>query len=125
MTIKLDSAGAVGRPDTRLQFSWGATPQRTRAGSLARSGRGLRPQSRPIRRVEPPSAARSRSRAPRACVAETAAAAPIRLTERGVAFILLTGLLLLVTAATVIGLTAFRVTSPEYRPYGQSQVVQR
>jgi hypothetical protein len=49
----------------------------------------------------------------------------VRLTERGVAFILLIGLLLLVTAATVIGLTAFRVTSPEYRPYGQSQVVQR
>ena len=125
MTMKLESAGAAGRRDTQLQFFWAATPQRTRAGSLARSGRGVRPQSRPIRRVAPPSAAISPSRAPRACVAETAAAAPVRLTERGLAFILLTGLLLLVTAATVIGLTAFRVTSPEYRPYGQSQVVQR
>lgn len=125
MTMKLERAGAAGRLDTRLQFSWAATPQRSRAGSLARSGRGLRPQSRPIRCVEAPSAAMSRSRAPRACVAETAAAAPVRLTERGVALILLTGLLLLVTAATVIGLTAFRVTGPEYRSYGQSQVAQR
>jgi hypothetical protein len=125
MTMKLQSAGAAGPPDTRLHFSWAATPQRTRADSLARSGRGVRPQSRPTRRVEAPPAAISRSRAPRACVAGTAAAAPVRLTERGVAFILLTGLLLLATAATVIGLTAFRVTSPEYRPYGQSQVVQR
>jgi hypothetical protein len=124
MTMKLESAGSAGRPDTRLQFSWAATPQRTRAGLLARAGRGVRPLSRPIRRVDAPSAAMSQLRAPRACVAE-AAAAPVRLTERGMALILLTGLLLLVTAATVIGLTAFRVTSPEYRPSGQSQVVQR
>jgi hypothetical protein len=47
------------------------------------------------------------------------------LTERGLAVILLTGLLLLVTAATVIGFTAFRVTSPDYLPYGHSQVAQR
>ena len=125
MTMKLESAGAAGRPDTRRQFSWAATPQRARVSSLAQSGRGVRPQSRPIHPAEAPSAAMSRSRAPRACVAETAAAAPVRLTERGVALILLTGLLLLVTAATVIGLTAFRVTSPEYRPYGQSQGVRR
>jgi hypothetical protein len=47
------------------------------------------------------------------------------LTERGIAVILVTGLLLLVTAATVIGLTAFRVTSPDYLPYGHSQEAHR
>jgi len=58
-------------------------------------------------------------------VAEPAQAAPIRLTERGLAVILLTGLLLMVTAAAVIGLTAFRVTNTDYLPYGHSQVAQR
>ena len=71
-----------------------------------------------------PAASISRTASARACLAEQTAAAPVRLTERGVALILMTGLLLL-TAATVIGLTAFRVTSPDYLPYGHSQVAQR
>ncbi len=125
MSIRLDNVRAAGRHDSQLQFSWAGTPQRARAGSSSsRPGRGVRPQSRPLRGAE----ARSSTRlfpAPRACVAEPAAATTVRLTERGVALILLAGLLLLVTAATVIGLTAFRVTSSDYLPYGQSQGAQQ
>jgi hypothetical protein len=123
MSMKVESAGATRARDGQLQFSWAATPRHAGAGSLPRPGRGVRPRSRPIRGVEAPSAM-SRSRAPRACAAEAAVATPVRLTERGVALILLAGLLLMVTAATVVALTAFRVTSPDYLPYGQSQVAQ-
>jgi hypothetical protein len=119
MSTRLDP-GAAGRLDTERQPSWIAARPRARTGSS--SGRGVRPQSRPIRGVEVPVASIPRSASARACVAESA---PIRLTERGLAVILLTGLLLLVTAATVIGFTAFRVTSPDYLPYGHSQVAQR
>jgi hypothetical protein len=122
MSTRLEP-GAAGRLDTEMQRSWVAAPPRARAGSSP--GRGVRPQSRPIRGVEVPAASLPGSASARACVAEPAHAAPIRLTERGLAVILLIGLLLLVTAATVIGLTAFRVTSPDYLPYGHSQVAQR
>ncbi len=123
MSTRLET-GAAGRLDTQMQAAWIATPRRARAGSSSRPGRGVRPQSRPIRGLEFPAASVSRPASARSCVAEPTAAAPVRLTERGLAVILLTGLLLLVTAATVIGLTAFRVTSPDYRPYGHSQVAQ-
>jgi hypothetical protein len=124
MSIRLET-GAAGRLDTHMQRAWIATPRRGRAGSSSRPGRGVRPQSRPIRGVEVPAASISRRASAHACVAEATAAAPVRLTERGIAVILVTGLLLLVTAATVIGLTAFRVTSPDYPPYGPSQVAHR
>jgi hypothetical protein len=123
MSTRLET-GAAGRLDNQMQRAWSATPRRARPGSSSRPGRGVRPQSRPIRGVEFPAASISRPTSARSCVAEPAAATPVRLTERGLAVILLTGLLLLVTAATVIGLTAFRVTSPDYRPYGHSQVAQ-
>ena len=122
MSTRLEP-GAAGRHDTKMQPSWIAARPRARAGSSP--GRGARPQSRPITGVEVPAASILRSASARACVAGPAQAAPIRLTERGLAVILLTGLLLLVTAATVIGLTAFRVTSPDYLPYEHSQVAQR
>jgi hypothetical protein len=39
--------------------------------------------------------------------------------------ILVAALMLLVSAVVVIGLTAVRVTSPNYVPYGQSSLVER
>ena len=125
MSTSLETGAAARGPNTQMQRAWIATPGRARAGSSLRPGRGVRPQSRPIRGLEVPAASISRTASARACLAEQTAAAPLRLTERGVALILMTGLLLLVTAATVIGLTAFRVTSPDYLPYGHSQVAQR
>jgi hypothetical protein len=124
MSTSLDT-GAARQLDTQMQRAWIAAPRRARAGSSSRSGRGVRPQSRPIRGLEVSAASISRPASARACVAEPTAAAPVRLTERGLALILVIGLLLLVAAATVIGLTAFRVTSPDYLPYGHSQIGQR
>ena len=42
------------------------------------------------------------------------------LTDRGLAVIILTGVLIMVAAATVVGLTAWRVTGSDYIPYGHS-----
>jgi hypothetical protein len=124
MSTRLET-GAPGRLDTPMQRFWIVTPRRARAGSSSRPGRGVRPHSRPLRGVEGPAASISRPASAHACVADPTPAAPLRLTERGLAVILLAGMLLLMTAITVIGLTAFRVTSPDYLPYGHSQVAQR
>jgi len=50
---------------------------------------------------------------------------PVRLTERGIAVILVVALMIAVAAAMMIGLTALRVTSPDYLPQGHSQFAQR
>jgi len=49
----------------------------------------------------------------------------MRLTDRGIAAILIAAMLLLVSAAVVIGLTAIRVTGADYVSYGQSSVMER
>jgi hypothetical protein len=90
------------------------------------AGRGLRPYTRPVRAVPPPSLAASARRAPLACVAEPAVSSPsMRLTERGIVAVLVVGLMIMVTALVVIGLTALRVTGPGYVATGQSQLVGR
>jgi hypothetical protein len=81
-----------------------------------RSGRGLAPQSRPGRSVPAPSlTARSRRPSAQACAVE-AVPASWRLTDRGIAVILATGLLIMLAALVVIGLTAVRVTGADYVP---------
>jgi hypothetical protein len=47
-----------------------------------------------------------------------------RLTERGIALVLVTGLLIVTAALTVIGLTALRVTGERYAGLGQTVLVQ-
>jgi hypothetical protein len=90
------------------------------------AGRGLRPNTRPVRAVPPPSLAPSARRAPQACVAEPSlSSAPMRLTDRGLAAVMVVGLMIMVTALVVIGLTALRVTGPGYVPTGHSQLVGR
>jgi hypothetical protein len=89
-------------------------------------GRGLRPGTRPARAVPPPSLAGSGRRTPQACLADAdAGAVSLRLTDRGIAAVLVVGLMIMVTALVVIGLTASRVTGPGYVPSGQSQFVPR
>jgi hypothetical protein len=89
-------------------------------------GRGLRPNTRPARAVPPPSLAAPARRAPQACVAEPAlSSASMRLTDRGIGAVMVVGLMIMVTALVVIGLTALRVTGPGYVPAGQSQLVGR
>jgi hypothetical protein len=90
------------------------------------AGRGLRPNTRPARAVPPPSLAASARRPPQACIAEPAlSSASMRLTDRGIAAVMVVGLMIMVTALVVIGLTALRVTGPGYVPSGQSQLVGR
>jgi hypothetical protein len=90
------------------------------------AGRGLRPNARPLRAVSPPSLAASARRTPQACVAEPSqSAASMRLTDRGIAAVMVVGLMIMVTALVVVGLTALRVTGPGYLPSGQSQLAGR
>jgi hypothetical protein len=60
-----------------------------------------------------------------ACTAAARVSAQARLTERGIAVILLAATVLLVAAVVVIGLTAVHVTGPNYVPYGQTSIVER
>jgi hypothetical protein len=66
---------------------------------------------------------------PQACavpapVPTAAAGATWRLTERGIALVLVTGLLIVTAALTVIGLTALQVTGEGYVGAGQTVLVQ-
>lgn len=93
------------------------------------SARGRSPQARPGRAVPAPSIQTSPAVPVRGCVAERAVvtARPTRwqLTDRGIAVVLVTVLMIVVAALAVIGLTAFRVTGDSYQGYGQSQSVLR
>jgi hypothetical protein len=48
-----------------------------------------------------------------------------RLTDRGIALVLILTAMLVLAAVTVIGLTAWRVTGPEYQSAGVSQLSRR
>ena len=107
----------------------GEIDQRSRRGisrpdTPAANGRGVRPRSRPPAVSSPFVPGRSLLEV-RACTAEAGQAAPLRLTERGMAVIMVAALMLLVSAVVVIGLTVVRVTGPNYVPYGQTFGVDR
>jgi hypothetical protein len=55
----------------------------------------------------------------------TGVSASWRLTDRGIAVVLALAAMIILAAVTVIGLTAWRVTGPEYQPTGVSQLSQR
>ncbi len=88
------------------------------------SARGRAPQARPGRAVPAPSIQTSPAAEVRGCVAEHAvlAARPTtwQLTDRGIAVVLVSIVMIVVAAVAVIGLTAFRVTGDSYQGYGQS-----
>lgn len=92
------------------------TPVRVPARPGRRSGRGTGPQARPAR----PVTGGTRVLRPQACAVEAPAPRPAaggagwRLTERGIALVLVTGLLIVTAALTVVGLTALRVTGERY-----------
>ena len=48
----------------------------------------------------------------------------VRLTDRGIAVILVAGAMIVLAAATVIALTAVRVTGESYQPASFSQAAQ-
>ena len=97
--------------------------RRSELSDAPRTGRGVGPPSRP--RTVAPFHAGPPCGAVRACTAGVTQSAPVHLTERGIAVIVVTALLLFVSAAVVMGLTAVRVTGPNYVPYGQTSLVER
>lgn len=99
-------------------------PGRTRR----RPGRGTGPEARPSRPLSTPVRARSAAQGPQACRVAPPAPQPElvvrrsawRLTDRGIALVLVTGLLIVTAALAVVGLTALRVTGDHYQAAGRS-----
>lgn len=99
-----------------------------RTGRPARgSGRAAGPILRPVEACPAPALTRRAVARARGCqlpepdaelgpAAVAGIAAGWRLTERGVAVVLVVGLMIMVAALTVVGLTAIRVTGPSYQP---------
>jgi hypothetical protein len=100
-------------------------PTRAPGRPRRRTGRGTGPQARPDR----PLAGGTRVLRPQSCAVEAPAVSVAanpgwRLTERGIALVLVTGLLVVTAALTVVGLTALRVTGERYADVGQTVLVQ-
>ncbi len=82
-----------------------------------RSGRSAAPTSRPGGAAQAPSLRQLRTRS-RSCEIVRARTEPTtwRLTDRGIAAVLIVGAMIMVAALSVIGLTAARVTSERFAP---------
>lgn len=130
-TLEAPAGSATPRRTARASSTTTTAPVRP----VRRTGRGTGPEARPARRLEAPPVIQSRrgassqgcsvttplATAPRAQRAE---GAHWRLTDRGIALVLVTGLLIAAAALAVVGLTAIRVTGERYHHDGQSAVVQ-
>lgn len=118
----------AGAPAARPARSRQAPSRQVRVRPAGRSGRGLAPRSRPAGPVAPPSLRSDEQPRVRACVGESAPAielpvpapARTRLTDRGIAVILVAGAMIVLAAVTVVALTAFRVTSDSSVPLSTS-----
>ena len=118
---------AVGQPSTAQRTA--AAPAQAPGRTGRRTGRGTGPQARPSRRLtgapsRPPRVLRPQACAVQAPAPVTTAGSAWRLTERGIALVLVTGLLIVTAAVTVVGLTALRVTGERYAGPGQTVLVQ-
>ncbi len=90
------------------------------------------PVARPRRQLSAPSLRQGSRPTSRACSTEAVAeprpavqTGRYRLTERGIAVILVAGVMIAVAALAVVGLTALRVTSPTYQASSFTQAAQR
>jgi hypothetical protein len=124
------SSGSVGDVEKKVAERPGGRQAPSRPAG--RSGRSLAPRSRPVHPLSAPSwAPTGRSRA-RACRVEAQQSpanhavrdARVRITDRGIAVVLVTAAMIVLAAATVVGLTALRVTGDHYQPLSTSQVLQ-
>ena len=128
------SRATGGLAEPRVAGAPGLRPRRVRSlGPGGGSGRLTGPRLRPPGAVSPPrpraSATRARLLRFRACRADAVrpamplpAASGWRLTDRGIAVVMLAGVMIMVAALVVIGLTAVQVTSDSYIPYGAELV---
>jgi hypothetical protein len=129
MTIDLTPTGSSsqnGEPHSRNGRTAGARPG-TRPGRG--SARARSPRARPGRALPAPSIQASPPSAVSGCLAGGTVRGSVptswQLTDRGIAVILVSVLMIVVAAVAVIGLTAFRVTGDSYQGYGQSHSAQR
>jgi hypothetical protein len=94
-----------------------------------RSGRGTRPSARPPRPLDIPLVKVAPGARARSCAvavptpAPTRAASSWRLTDRAIALVVVTGLVVVTAALAVVGLTALRVTGDRYHVPASSSVV--
>jgi len=117
------TASPARRPPTDAPGRWSQAPARPNRGTGRRTG----PQARPGQAVEAPSLHRPAEARVQGCLADAATSSPAawQLTDRGIAVVLTVTVMIVFAALTVVGLTALRVTSPSYQPYGQTQLAQR
>ncbi len=123
----LHGAAAVEQPSAAQRTV--AAPVRAPARPGRRNGRGSGPQARPARPLTGAQARRAPVTRPQSCSVEAPGrvvpgTGAWRLTERGIALVLITGLLIVTAALTVVGLTALRVTGERYAGAGLTALVQ-
>lgn len=124
-TLEAPAASARTAPRPAASVS---TPTRTRRRPGV--GRSTGPEARPPRPLGLAGPARPLGSQSHACtvaappVVEPARPARWRLTERGIALVLVTGLLIVTASLTVVGLTALRVTSDSYQSAGLTVLAQ-
>jgi hypothetical protein len=133
------SATTAAAPETFSQTRPAPSPRPlrprrpSRSRPAARSGRALAPLARPVAFVPAPTLSPSFGSRARSCTVEapTAMPAPVptrvrtRLTDRGVAVILVAGAMIVVAAVAVVGLTALRVTGDGAEPLTASYATHR
>lgn len=114
----------------RADRARGLSPAPGRRGRGA--GRGRSPQSRPGRvprapLLDAPPLRQAREARVSSCTvtASAPASAGWRLTDRGIAAILVAAMMIVFAGALVVGLTALHVTSATYQSSGQSQLARR
>ena len=99
-------------------------PEVRRPARRTATSRG--PVARPDHFVPAPSHRSGRRTTVHACRLEAAApAGPWRLTDRGIAVVLVLAVIIAVAAVTVIGLTAWRVTGADYATGSAASVSSR
>ena len=87
-------------------------PRRRGLGTGRRNG----PWARPTHAVPAPTLTKPQRSTVQACQLEATAGAQLgwRLTDRGIAVIMVVGMMIVTAALSVVGLTAVRVTSTDY-----------
>ena len=89
-------------------------PEVRRPAPRPASARG--PVARPARPVPAPGLRSGRRPTVRSCRIDGAVPRSWRLTDRGIAIVLVLAVMITVAAVTVIGLTAWQVTGADYQP---------
>jgi len=130
MNVSTLEASATPSPPLSPGARASSAPTRAPGRPRRRTGRGTGPEARPFRPVPAPTLTRSPGLRPQSCSVAATAPAEVshpsswRLTDRGIALVLVTSLLIVTAALAVVGLTALRVTGERYAAVGHSVLAQ-